>query len=220
MLSRHRAPRSFIILVSLVLSLLLAACGGGGTSGSPTPTPSPAHASTSTTSSSPTAATPTSGSSGFPTGTRTYSGNGYTISYPADWTVSGTKTAVAFNGATCSCTFQINIAPNPGGVVSPSTADQGGVTAGEQGLKNAHNINVPSTVSIGGDSWDQKSFGGSVSQSGQDINVQFVVASDNHPASSPSTQIFTVVYGTAAQLFSTANTTFFQPMLQSFKFTS
>ncbi len=220
MLSRHSIPRSAFLLVGLVLSLLLAACGGG-TTGSSTPTPSSASTATTTTSASPTAvASSTASSPGFPTGVKTYTGPGYTISYPADWTANGSGTAVAITGANCGCTFQINVTNNPGGVVSPSTADQSGVTAGEKGLKNPHSINVPSTVSIGGDSWDQKSFGGSVSQSGQDIAVQFVVASDNHPASSPSTHIFTIVYGTAEQLYANANTTYFQPMLQSFKFTS
>jgi len=127
---------------------------------------------------------------------------------------------VAFTGVSCACTFQINVATNPGGVIGAGAADQAGVAAGENGLKNPHSVNISPTTTIGGDSWDQKEFAGSVSQSGQDLEVQFVVASDNHPASSPSTQLFTIVYGSATLLFANADASYFQPMLQSFKFTS
>jgi len=86
-------------------------------------------------------------------------------------------------------------------------------------LKNPQAVNIPPTTTVGGDSWVQKSFAGTTTSNGQSVVVQVVVASDNHPASSPSTKSFTVVYGTMQQLFATANTTYFHPMLQSFKFT-
>jgi hypothetical protein len=55
---------------------------------------------------------------------------------------------------------------------------------------------------------------------GQSANLHFVVISDNHPANSPGSTSFTVIYDTAQELFDMNNTSYFQPMLQTFKFSS
>ncbi len=56
-------------------------------------------------------------------------------------------------------------------------------------------------------------------QNGQSVVVQVVVIVGIHPANSPMSKGFIIVYSTTKSLFVQANTTYFQPMLQSFKFT-
>jgi hypothetical protein len=65
--------------------------------------------------------------------------------------------------------------------------------------------------------WSLSDF--SPTSTGQGLALQRVVLSDNHPAHATDTQIFTIVYDTEKSLFATATTSYFQPMLQSFKFT-
>jgi hypothetical protein len=207
MLSRvQRVHRSaFIVSCCLLLTLFLAACGGG-TSSSPTPTPKPSPSP----SPSPTSSTTLT----------TYQGKGFTIGYPQSWKVTASGDAVSFTDPATLNYFQIGITPDPGGVASSNTIVTASVNAAKATLKNPQTVNVPPTTTIGGESWVQKSIAGTTTGNGQNGVVQFVVACDNHPASSPSTKAFIVVYGTAQQVFATDNTTYYQPMLQSFKFTS
>ena len=210
MLSRFRnEPQRFVLVVcSVLLAMLLAACGGAGTSSSPTPTPTQPP--------SPTPSpTPTSSS-----GLTTYSGDGYTIGYPVGWKVNAQATKVTFTDATGIYNLTIVVTPDPGGTVGTSTFVDAGITGLKTTLQNPQTVNVPPTTTVGGDNWAQKSESGTSTSNGQSVTTQFVVLSDNHPASSSSTKNYTVIYGTAQQLFSTANSTYFQPMLQSFKFTS
>ena len=203
---RHGPQRFVLVACSLLLAMLLAACGGTTSSPTPTPTPTPPPSPT---------PSPTSSS-----GLTTYSGQGYTIGYPVGWKVNAQATKVTFVDATGVYSLTIATAPNPGGTISPDTIASTGVSLAEAGLKNSQTVNVPSTTTVGGESWVQKSVSGMATQNGQNVDVQAVVIADNHPANSPMTNSFTIVYLTATQLFSTANTTYFQPMLQSFKFTS
>ncbi len=207
MLSRvQRVHRSaFIVSCCLLLALFLAACGGG-TASSPTPTPKPSPSP----SPSPTSSTTLT----------TYRGNGFTISYPQSWKVTASGDSVSFTDVGTLNYFQIGTTPDPGGVASSDTVVTAGVNAAKATLKNPQTVNVPPTITVGGESWVQKSFAGTTTSSGQSVVVQFVVAADNHPASSPSTKSFVIVYGTTQQLFAMANTMYYQPMLQSFKFTS
>jgi hypothetical protein len=209
MLSRIRyTPRSFVLLAgSMMLALLLVACGGGTTS-APTPTPMPIPSPSPTPSPTPT------------TSSITYSGTGYTITYPAGWKVNPVGTSVSFTDATGIYNLTIVVTPNPGAIASANTVATAGITGAKSRLKNPVDENVPATTSVGGDSWVQKSASGTSTSGGQSVVLQFVVIADNHPASSPSTNSFTIVYGTAKALFSSAMTSYFQPMLQSFKFTS
>ncbi len=199
----HRS--AFIVSCCLLLALCLAACGGA-TSSSPTPTPKPSPSP----SPSPTPSTTLT----------TYRGNGFTIGYPQSWKVTASGNAVSFTDSASLNDFEIVTTPNPGGVASPDFVVTTAVNATKATMKNPQTVNVPPTTTIGGESWVQKSFAGATTSNGQNVVVQIVVASDNHPASSPSTKGFTVVYGTVQQLFATANTMYYQPMLQSFKFTS
>lgn len=193
-------------LVSLMLTLLLAACDlGGSSSGSTTPTPTP----TRQPSPSPTASPLTA-----------YNGNGFTIGYPQGWRVTHQgSTAIQFTDPLGIYNLAVAVTPNPGGVVSPDTQITAAFSAGSSNLKNPQTENVPPTTTVGGETWSQKSESGNATVNGQNTTVKIVAIADNHPANSPSTRSFLMAYGTGKSVFNTANTTYFQPMLQSFKFT-
>jgi hypothetical protein len=200
--------KSIAIACSVFLVFLLAACSGIGSTTGSTPTPSPAS------SPSP-AVTPTSATS-----LTTYTGNGYTIGYPQGWKVNAAGKNVVFTDATGIYNLTIVVSPDPAGVVSPDTVVNASIQGVQSTLKNTQTVNVPPTTTIGGDSWVQKSIAGTSSAGGQTGTVQIVVASDNHPANSPSTSSFTIIYTTLQSGFDAANSQYFQPMIQSFKFTS
>ena len=209
--SRNPA-RNILIACSLLLVLLLAACGSSGTSSGSTPTPTSAPQATP----SPTpAVSPTSS-----VNLTTYTGNGFTIGYPQGWKATASGKNVVFTDDTGIYNFTIVIAPNPGGAASPDTVVNTSVDGVKNTLTNPQTVNVPASTTIGGESWVQRSIAGTSSTGGQSGDIQMVVASDNHPANSASTNSFTVIYATLKATFDAANTQYFQPMLQSFKFTS
>jgi photosystem II reaction center protein PsbP len=186
----------------MILALLLVACGGGTTS-TPTPTPQP----------SPTPSpTPTPGLT-------VYTGNGYSIGYPQGWKVTPNGIQVAFTDATDVYNLTIVVSPNPHGIVDASTVANTSIEAVKKTMKNPQTETLPPTTTVGGDSWVQKSITGTETSNGLSVDVQLVVISDNHPANSANTQNFTIIYATKKSLFASANTSYFQPMLQSFKFT-
>lgn len=193
----------FLALAGLILALLLAACnlgGGSGTASTPTPTPKP----------SPTATTPP---------LTTYKGNGFTISYPQGWKVTQQgNNAIQFADPLNIYNLAVAVSPNPGGVVSPDTIINVSLSAGSSRLKNPQIENVSPTTTVAGETWSQKSESGDAPVNGQNAIVKLVVIASNHPANSPSTSSFLIAYGTGKSLFDSANKTYFQPMLQSFKF--
>lgn len=206
-------PRWIALLFCVIIfTVLLTACGGGSTTPNPTPTPTAAAKPSPTT--QPTATSPAT--SGFVT----FTGTGFSISYPSGWKVSSSSGRVTFDDATGIYNFAIVVSPDPGGLASPDTVVSTSIQGVKATLKNPQTVNVPPTTTIGGDSWVQKSISGGSTSEGQAAVVQFVVASDNHPANSAATQSFTIIYATTQILFSAANTQYFQPMLQSFKFTA
>jgi hypothetical protein len=206
-------PRKMALLTcAIIFTVFLAACGGGSTTSNPTPTPTTAAKASPTT--PPTTTAPAT--AGFVT----YKGNGFTISYPQGWkaTVSGKSTV--FGDPIGIYNLTIVISPNPGGIASPDTVVNAGIEGVKGTLKNPQTVNIPATVNIGGDSWVEKSISGDSASSGQSGVVQLVVASDNHPANSTATNSYTIIYATLQATFNAANTQYFQPMLQSFKFTA
>jgi hypothetical protein len=200
MLSRFKGtpPGMVAVCYSLMLALLLVACGGGTTS-APTPTPTPRP--------SPTPAL------------TVYRGTGYSISYPKDWTVTPGDHNVTFKGAGGLYTFIVGTEPDPGGSIDANTLAGKAIEGAKTQVKNIQTVPLPPTTTVGGDSWVQKSITGTETSTGQGLALQLVVLSDNHPAHATNTQIFTIVYDTEKSLFATTSTSYFQPMLQSFKFT-
>lgn len=198
------------------LLLLLAACNFGGISvnGGTTPTPTPTQKAAPTT----VIPSPTAVASMV-----TYTGNGYTIGYPKGWTVSkGSTGAVTFTDPQGVAYVTIQVVPNPNGMISTSDEVNAGLQVFKSQAKNYTRVNIAPTTSVAGETWSQGSATGDVTPTGANspVTAKIVVISANHPANTSSTQGFTLGYVTAAQVFDMANTTYFQPMLQSFKFTS
>jgi hypothetical protein len=207
--SFRRVHRSAFALSLFLLVLVLSACGPFTSSQTPTPTPTPPPTTQPKASPSPAA------TSGF----TIYNGDGFTIEYPVGWSVSGDQDNILFQDPTTIYNLDVKVTNNPEGIVSTTNVVNIAVAASKTKLKNPQNENVPATVRLGGDNWSQKSVSGTTTENGQSVDVQVFVLADNHPASSPSTQSFAIVYATAKQLVSVAEGAYFQHMLQSFKFT-
>jgi hypothetical protein len=110
------------------------------------------------------------------------------------------------------------IEPNSGGAANASTVVNASIEQVKKTMKNPQVESLPPTTTVGGDSWAQKSITGTETSGGQSVDLHIVVMSDNRPAHSTSTQNFTILYGTTKDAFATGNTSYFQPMLKSFKF--
>jgi hypothetical protein len=195
--------------ISLFLSFLLAACQiqiGGGTTAAPTPTPKPP-------------APPTISASKLVT----YTGDGYTIGYPQGWRVTQEGGGfVTFDDPQGVAYLSVKPTPNPGGTITAANQVSIGLQLFQSQAKNYQMVNVAPTTTIGGDNWSQGSATGDIMPKGQStaVTAKIVVIADNHPAHSPATMGFEIAYLTGQQVFDLANSGAFQPMLQSFKFTS
>ena len=202
---------TMLALSSLMLVLLLVACGGSSTSGTTsTPTPVP----TSPPTSAPT--TPTTAATGAMTA---FQGNSFTISYPQNWqTTTKANNIFTFTDSTGNIKMTITVAPDPNGTISADTVASTALQAAQVLLKNSQTVTVPSTTSVGGDSWSQISASGTQRLNNQDTNIQVVVIATVHPANTLLSKSFTILYQAPVSTFSQDNTTYFQPMLQSFKF--
>jgi hypothetical protein len=177
MISRFKCmpPRMVAVFCSLLLAILLVACGDGTTS-----TPS---------------VTPTSKPS--PTATPTpaltiYTGKGYSIGYPQGWKVTPSGKQVDFTDASEVYHVTIMVEPNSGGAANASTVVNASIDGVKKTMKNPKVEPLPPTTTVGGDSWVQKSISGTETTNGQDVNLHLVVMSDNHPAHSTNTQNFTI----------------------------
>ena len=196
------------------LTLLLAACNIGGISinGSATPTPTPTTKAAPTTVLSPTASTLV-----------TYTGNGYTIGYPQGWTVTkGSTGAVTFTDPQGVAYLTIQVVSNPNGLISSSDEVNAGLQIFKSQAKNYTKVSIAPTTTVAGETWSQGAATGDITPTGttNPVSAKIVVIADNHPANTSSTQGFTIGYVTGTQVFDAMNTTYFQPMLQSFRFTS
>ena len=205
---QHVSRGTTMALCSLILAVLLVSCGGGGTSGTtstPTPVPTPTSP----------PATPTPATAAM-TGLQ---GNGFTISYPQNWqTTKKADNLFNFTDSTGTIKMTITVAPDPNGTISADSVASAALQAAQVLLKNSQTVTVPSTTTVGGDSWSQVSASGTQRLNNQDTNIQVVVIADVHPANTPLSKSFTIAYQAPVATFSQDNTSYFQPMLQSFKF--
>lgn len=211
-LLRHLSQGITMALCSLILAVLLVACGGSSTNGT-TSTPTSAPASTPTLS-------PTSTSPSAATGAMTaFQGNGFTISYPQTWQINQKANNIfTFTDSTGGIKMTITVAPDPNGTISADSVASAALQAAQVLLKNAKTVSVPSTTTVGGDSWSQVSASGTQRLNNQDTDIQVVVIANVHPANTLLSKSFTILYQAPVATFSQDNTTYFQPMLQSFKF--
>ena len=197
-----------LALSSLMLAVLLVACGGSSTTGTAsTPTSTPTLAPSPT---SPTAA------NGAMTA---FQGNSFTISYPQNWqTTTKANNIFTFTDSTGNIKMTITVAPDPNSTIGADSVASTALQAAQVLLKNSQTVTVPSTTNVGGDSWSQISASGTQRLNNQDTNIQVVVIATVHPANTLLSKSFTIFYQAPVSTFSQDNTTYFQPMLQSFKF--
>lgn len=201
--------RMALLFCAIIFTLLLAACGGGGASSNSTPTPTAAAKPSPTV--PPITPTPA---------TTTYTGQGYSIAYPQGWKTTTKTNEVDFVDPTGNFGLIVIVAPDPGGLASPDTLMAAEYAAIKANVKNPQAINVSSPVTIGGDEWLQKAVSGQVNVSGQDVPGQINALIDVHPAHNTSSMSYSILFSGPSVGFDAANTGDFQPMLQSFKFTS
>jgi len=208
---KHVTRRVSISLSAVVLMVFLAACGGGGSTGSATPTPtSPA--------SNPSPTTPS-------VAMQTFTGNGFTISYPQSWQKTSSNSQglnqVAFHDETTGNAFTIVMTPDPEGAASADKiADTSVQTLSSVAVKNGKPATVPASTTINGITWSQRAITGTVAVNSQDVPAKVIVLVTIHPANSATSQAFELFYGGPTFTFDLVNTQIFQPMLQSFKFTA
>jgi len=194
----------------LLVAALLAACGG--TTSSSTPTAAPTTAPTPTT-------PPTSTST--PAAMATLAGNGFTISYPQSLQLSQSGShLVTLTNSEGTIKMIITVVPDPNGAISKDSLVSTAQTAEKVALKNAQTVAVSPTVTVGGESWSQQSVTGTQRLTSGDTMMQSVQIANVHPGNTPLSKGYTIVYRAPQSMFSQANTTYFQPILQSFKFQS
>lgn len=204
-LKQYRKRVLFLAFCGLLL-LVLAACGttttttiGSGTPGSSTPTATPSPTST--------------------TSLTTYTGTGYTVGYPQGWKMtSAGNSGVAFNDPTGKYAFTIAVIPNPGEALSPDQVAKNfeSTLQSSSQFTGIQNQTTTSTTTVAGESWSQITANATTSGT----QGQLIVIADNHPKQSPSTMAYIIAYGGPMTSFDQINTSDFQPMLQSFTFTS
>ena len=203
---------TMLALSSLLLAALLVACGSSSTS---VTTSTPASAPTSTPTLAPTPTSPTAA-----TGAMTaYQGNGFTISSPQTWRITKQANNIfTFTDSTGAIKMTITVAPDPNGTISADSVASAALQAAQLLLKNAKTVSIPSTTTVGGDSWSQVSASGTQRLNNLDTDIQVVVIANVHPANTLLSKSFAILYQAPVATFSQDNTTYFQPMLQSFKF--
>jgi hypothetical protein len=204
--------------------LFFAACSTSGsnrTTVTPTPTPTPTPALT------------------------TYTGQGYTIGYPKDWTYKNangqslaTNTFIGnyinslsriinqtgqqipitiFSDSLGTNTLTVGTIPNPDGLIPTQIALSTAKTALQSSTKNYKSASIASQTTVGGQAWNQTAVTGTITQGGS-IDAKIVALVSNHPAQSASTKLYFIIYAGPASTFDTTDSTAFQPMLNSFKF--
>ncbi|MGH2507828.1 MAG: PsbP-related protein [Ktedonobacteraceae bacterium] len=196
-------------ICSLVLLVLLVACGGstpsGGTNGTastapaggPTPTPTPSIAMTGATATT------------------------YSITYPQTWKKTGAGDNVTFQDApTSGNNLSIVVTPNPNGVASADKLADATVLAFGKTLTNSKVVTISATITINGVTWSQRAITGTTKVGVQNVLVKAILLVATHPASSSNTQAYEIIYGGPEFTFDLVNAVDFQPMLNSFKFTA
>ena len=166
---------------------------------------------------------PSTGTTVTPTPTTsltTYKGDGFSISYPQSWKAKQSSEGVTFSDPNGIAYLSIRTTPNPNELIPASTVVDTALQAFKSQAKNYQSVSTSATTTLAGDTWSQGAATGDITPSGQNtaVNVKIVVIADNHPAHSISSKDFAIGYATGSQVFDLANTAYFQPMLQSFKF--
>lgn len=203
---KHVTRRMFIALSSLLLIVLLAACGGSGGTGSssttptptlPKPTPTPAVA------------------------MQTYTGANFSISYPQSWQKSASGNQTTFADPVTKNIMTIVVVANPEGVQSANALADATLPLIEKTLlSKATTATIAPTATVDGETWAQRSATGDLTITDPGTQGTLVMLIDNHPANAANTQAYEIYYYGPSATFTQANALAFQPMLQTFKFTA
>ena len=114
-------------------------------------------------------------------------------------------------------TLTVGTIPNPDGLIPTQIALSTAKTALQSTAKNYKSASIASQTTVGGQTWNQTAATGTISQAGS-IDAKIVSLVSNHPAQSASTKLYFIIYAGPASTFDTTDSTAFQPMLNSFKF--
>lgn len=195
---------SFAVLIALLLTLLAACSSPGGIASSSTPT-----------------ATPSPTPSPTPALTA-YTGDGFTFSYPKDWTKSVSDGQTIVQDAPGTNVLTVGTIANANGIVTPGAILKVTLAsaAKEANMTGTSPANVPASVSLAGETWMQGGTRGTMNKSGVSAPFEFVVLATNHPANTPKTRLFEIIYGGQLEGSTLVDEQIFQAMLTSFKFTS
>jgi len=213
----------------LTLVLLLVACGGGnnntkssnssnGNTANPVKQIVPTRVATATATATHVATSTATTTIMGPS--KTYKGTGFTIDYPADWKVTTSNSQTAFTDPSGDYNLTIGTTPNPNEGKTAGQLADGGITGARANLKNVQTVNVPQTTTINGQTWSQRSISGTSTLNGQSSDVEAAVLADNHPAHSADTKSYVIVCVARKDKFDQAQTKYFKPMLDSFKYTA
>ena len=115
-------------------------------------------------------------------------------------------------------TVTIGVVPDPNGVVPPETALNTVIQASKSSVKNYKEATIAAQATVGGQSWNQAAATGDVTQQGVTANAKTVALVTNYPAKSPTTKLYVIVYAGPSLTFDSIDSTDFQPILKSFKF--
>lgn len=150
----------------------------------------------------------------------TYQGDGFSIGYPGDWKVTKSATNITFTGPQGATKVLITVANNPNGLIPADKAVEGGLQVFKSQVKHYQKATIAATTTLAGDTWSQAAATGDLVPQGQTsaVSVKTVIIGDNHPANDPSTKAFVIAYATGSQIFDLVDSSYFQPMLQSLKF--
>ncbi len=152
----------------------------------------------------------------------TYTGNGFTIGYPAGWTVDKAKTsahAAYFIDPTSTIEFVVAVTPNPDAKATTSVALNAQLSF-MQSKPHYQKVDLAPTTTVGGETWDQiGTIADLPTSSGQMLSSKAITLAINRPAHDANTQMYVIQFFTPTKDFDQLDSTAFQPMLQSFKFT-
>jgi hypothetical protein len=149
----------------------------------------------------------------------TFAGTGFTISYPQEWQTSRSGAhLVTWTNSTGTTKMSITVVPDPNGATSADALVETAVKAAVVPMKNPQTVAVAPTVTVGGEPWSQKAVSGTQRLNAADTVIQAVVLATVYPGKTATSKAYTIVYSAPQSMFSQENATYFQPMLQSFKF--
>ncbi len=114
----------------------------------------------------------------------------------------------------------VSVSPNPTGAISADQIANTSVVAAKRGIQNVKTVQIAASTSVAGQTWSQRAITGTTTINGGQANVEIVVLATNHPNQSVDTKAFVITYETIQDTFTQAQSTYFLPMLQTFKFSS